>query len=135
MKIKGIVITFIISLFASLEFYQGIYKLAGLDNYNIWLHYAPIVLKHPGIITYIIPLFQFVITVLIIIPNYRYVAFHVIFISQFIYSLYIWYGMSTFTLVLYPYHSFWNKQSWADKLIEVVVLAWIAIIGIIIQKK
>jgi hypothetical protein len=115
-------------------FYEGIYKIAYFGNYAFWLHHAPLLKPVAGILQYLIPIGELVLSLSLIAPSYRGVALGITFIVLIIFLSWI---MSVYLFtnrLFWPYHALWHKPTWMQKMLISTGLLWLSFIAIIVLR-
>jgi len=113
-------------------FYEGIYKVAHWSNYAFWVKHAPLLKPVWQVLTYVIPLGEIILSVMLLFFKYRKVALYgtigALMISVFwIISVYLFTNR-----LFWPYHALWNKSTWVQKMSISLALSWLSFVGIIL---
>jgi uncharacterized membrane protein YphA (DoxX/SURF4 family) len=115
-------------------FYEGVQKLAYLDVYGFWITHAPVIRKFGSILKYAIPISEIVIAVLLLMPKFRKAAFIASIFMQIGFILWVM-SVYLFTGYLFwPYHALWDNPTWMQKMVYGLMLAWMALTGILLSR-
>ena len=134
MKAKKIIVEIICLILLLNFFYDGVYKIAYLNNYGFWLHHAPLLRPVADILTYVIPVGEIVLSLALLIPSYRVSALYSIIGVLIVFVLWV---MSVYLFthrLFWPYHALWQKPTWMQKMLISMGMCWLAFIAVVISK-
>ncbi|MHA4806562.1 MauE/DoxX family redox-associated membrane protein [Flavitalea flava] len=132
MKIRKLITEIICFALLLNFFYDGIYKLVHIQEYQFWLKHAAFVKLMPGYFTYTIPLVEVVLAILILIPLSRVFALYLSMILPIIFILYVMSSFLFSPLIFWPFHGLWAHPSWMQKMVYSLLLSWLAFTAIVI---
>lgn len=130
MKTKKTIVETICFLLVLNFFYEGVYKVAYLNNYAFWVTHEPLIKPIGVVLKYLIPIFEITISILLLISSKRKIALWTIIVSQIVFIGWI-VSVYLFTHNLFwPYHALWDKPTWMQKMCYGLLLCWLSFTAI-----
>jgi hypothetical protein len=133
MSAKKIAVEIICWLLVFNFFYEGVYKVAYLHNYGLWLHHAPFLGSVANFLLYGIPVGEIALPFLLLMPAYRKPTLYFILAVQIFFVLYIMSGFLFSHLLFWPFHAPWNRPTWMQKMTLAIVFSWAALAAIFLS--
>src|SRR5882757_10426313 len=126
MKTKKIIIEIICLVLVLNFFYEGIYKIAYIQNYGFWVTHEPLLRPIGKILTYLIPTGEIALSLLFLVPSCRIFALYITLAGLIIFVLWVM-SVYLFTHFLFwPYHALWGRPTWMQKMLISLGLCWLA---------
>jgi uncharacterized membrane protein YphA (DoxX/SURF4 family) len=116
-------------------FYEGIYKIVHLSGYGNWLFDKPYLGAISGFLKFAIPIFEIALSVLLLTPFKKRMVLYFVLLSQIIFVIWILNIFPFKRLIFNPYHSYWIRPRWFDKIIFTLCVSWVSLIGIYLLTK
>lgn len=133
MKTKKTIVEIICFLLMLHFFYEGIYKITYLSHYSFYITHAPLLSPVGKVLTYIVPIGEIILSVMIMLPRFRKAASYMVIVVQFAFVVWVM-SVYLFTHYLFwPYHALWNEPTWMQKMIFALALSWLAFTVIILS--
>jgi len=127
MKTRIIVIEVICWILLLNFFYEGVYKLIYFHQYALWLRYEPFQRPVTGVLAYVIPIGEILLSFLFLIPSCRVTAFYISIIVLVGFVIWIMSSILFTHTMFWPYHALWDKPTWIQK-----ILIWLSFMAIIL---
>src|SRR5258707_6534158 len=134
MKSKKILVEVICLVLVLNFFYEGIYKLANLDDYHFWLGREPFLGPVAGILTYSIPIGEILLSLLFLFPATRLIALYSSLIGLILFILWIMSGYLFSHLLFWPHHALWQKPTWMQKMLISLGICWMSFMAIVLSR-
>ncbi|MCD2424317.1 hypothetical protein LQ567_16175 [Niabella pedocola] len=115
-------------------FYEGLYLLVRVEHFDLWLKYLPFMHGAHRQVSYLLPLTEMAVAILIIWPKTRNAGLILGLVGCVcfvVYLLLILLFTDTFVL---PFHRYWKFMKWFHKMLIIVNMSWI-LFGLLIVNK
>lgn len=132
MKTRRIIVEVICFVLLMFWFYEGVYKVAYLDDFGLYMMRAPLLRPLGSILKYVVPFAEIGLTAFFIVPRFRRVALYGTISFSLLYIFWVM-GMTFFTHSLFwPYHALWKEPTWLQKILITSGLGWMAFLAVVL---
>ena len=115
-------------------FYEGMYLLTRIREFDLWLRNFPGIIKMHRLVRYVVPSGEIITAFLLIWPVTRFMGLILGFAGSISFILYI-IGVLLFTdSFVLPFHPYWPYMKWFDRLLIVLTTSWIYL-GLLSNKR
>ncbi len=116
-------------------YYEGVQKLASLEQYADWLRRTPVLKMYASVLLVIVPFGQILLAIAILWQRVRITSLYLILSSALILIAWVMYVYLCTGFLFWPYHAWWGDSTWMQKIIYHLIIAWISLIIIISNQK
>ena len=120
-------------LLASILFYEGVYKLNNLTDYESWMQYAPYLLAHPIPFVFGIPVFEIILAILILFNRTTILSLSLILCTHVLYLICIFIFQARGNIVTPPFESILDNPTWNEKGWFLISIIWLTFWGILLK--
>jgi hypothetical protein len=116
-------------------FYEGIYKIAYIHDYEVWLANVSLLKNYQNIFAYFLPIGEILLALCLLIPNLKIRALYAIIVVSILFVLWI---LSVFLFkpqTFWPFHALWVRPSWMQKMLISLSFSWLSFIAIVLSKR
>jgi hypothetical protein len=117
-------------------FYEGISKVIYWYPYSVWLHHAPLLSPMAPVLSFLLPVFELGLALLLFLPAYRSRALYIMIAA---YILFLAWVMGVYFFInpkfFYPYQTLIPNRTWQPKIFLTLGLTWVAFIAIIFSNE
>jgi hypothetical protein len=134
MKMRKIFLDMVCFILLIHFFYEGIYKVAYLQDFGIYISHQEIIWPVGAVLKYLIPFGEIGLALLFLVRGYVKVA---LYTSMIMLMLFVFWIMAVFlfkTTFFWPYQIWWKGMTWMPKMIFSLSLCWMAFMAIIFSK-
>lgn len=124
----------LIIILLSYFYYWGFQKYLALSSFHMWLLHAPVTKSFAGLLSFAIPATQLLVAGMLLIEKTRIMALYVIVTMQLLYVAWVSYVVFATPYLIWPWRPLLFQANWFYLLIQVLTVAWLALISIRMQK-
>lgn len=106
-------------------YYMGLLKLLWFNSFHFWLKNTPPIKPLAEFLAYFVPALQLTLAGMLFSSKTRSTALSIIILKHLIYFFWIVYLFYGTPYLIWPWQAFENN--WFYKLLEILVISWIAI--------
>ncbi len=130
-KFIGEIICFVVALCL---FYEGLYLLFRVDQFDLWLKYLPLMNKIHIPLSYVLPLVEIILALLMLWSRTRRIALLIMLVGCIGFLLYLTLSLLLSNKFFLPFHPYWTFMKWFHKMLIVLSVSWL-IFGLLVFKK
>lgn len=110
-------------------FYDGIYKIANILPFGIWLYHAPLLSGFSAILKYAVPTLELVLS-LMLLTRYKRLSLSGIILANVLFVLWVMAAFLFTNRLFWPFHALWHKPKWLQEIALALFWSWLAFIAL-----